>query len=297
MEASKTVERILGPEKAEIIYRFLQPTSAVGLIILMIILALSLLAPYIAPYSPYDAYPGENLKPPLSQGVHGLHLFGTDSLGRDIFSRVIYAVRIDLYIALVSVSIAAFFGTLIGLFSSYLGGWIDNILMRAMDALISIPGFILAIGISASLGPSLLNAMIAISIVTIPLYARLMRGVSMVIKNELYIEAAKELGASHLRIIFKHIFPNCLVPLIVQFTLDLGGAIITATGLSFLGLGAQEPTPELGLILSIGRNYLRNAWWMSTFPGLFIFLIVLSFNLIGDGLRDALDPRLRGVIR
>lgn len=284
------------PEKKDTLIRFLQPSTILGLIILGSIIVLGIIIPLLSPYDPY-ATSGDVLKPPMSQGPLWPYIMGTDSVGRDIFTRVFYAVAIDLTIALLTVGIAASIGAFIGLVSGYVGGIVDTVFMRIMDVLISIPGFMLAIAIAATLGPGLVNAMLAVSIVTIPIYARLMRGVTLALRENLYITAAKEAGIGSLRIIFRHILPNALAPLIVQSTIELGNAIIYVASLSFIGLGAQEPESEWGLMLNIGRKYLREAWWFPTFPGLMIFLVVLSFNLIGDGLRDALDPRMRGIIR
>jgi len=286
----------ISPETKDVLVRFLQPSTILGIAILGSIIILGVLIPLISPYDPY-ATSDNVLLPPLSSGPAWPYIFGTDSLGRDVFTRVFYAVSTDLAVALITVGLAASIGMVIGLVSGYFGGAFDSVLMRIMDVLISIPGFMLAIAVAAALGASLFNAMLAVAIVTIPIYARLMRGVTLSIKEQLYIMAAKEAGLGSLRIIFKHVLPNALAPLIVQSTLELGNAIIYIAGLSFIGLGAQEPQPEWGLMLNVGRKYLREAWWFATFPGLMIFLVVLSFNLIGDGLRDALDPRLRGTIR
>ena len=286
----------ISSETKDVLMRFLQPSTILGITILGTIILLGALIPLISPYDPF-ATSNDVLLPPLSQGPTWPYIFGTDSLGRDVFTRVFYAVSIDLAVALITVGIAASIGMVIGLISGYFGGILDSVLMRVMDILISIPGFMLAIAVAAALGASLFNAMLAVAIVTIPIYARLMRGVTLSIKEQLYIMSAREAGVGTLRIIFRHILPNALAPLIVQSTLELGNAIIYIAGLSFIGLGAQEPQPEWGLMLSVGRKYLREAWWFATFPGLMIFLVVLAFNLIGDGLRDALDPRLRGTVK
>lgn len=286
----------LSEDTKEMLIRFLQPSTIVGITLLGILILLGIAIPIISPYDPYSTT-DYVLRPPLSMGPKGIFILGSDYLGRDILTRISYAVFIDLTIALVTVGLALAIGMFIGIVSGYFGGIIDSILMRMMDVLISIPGFMLAIAIAAALGPNLFNAMLATSIVTIPIYARLMRGVTLSVKEQLYILAAEEAGLGRFRILMKHILPNTLAPIIVQATIELGNAIMYIAGLSFIGLGAQEPQPEWGLMLSISRKYLREAWWSATFPGLMIFLTVLSFNLIGDGLRDALDPRLRGSMR
>ena len=286
----------LSLETREVLARFLQPSTMIGLFILIAVIALGVIVPLVSPYDPY-ATSEDVLRPPLSEGPAWPYILGTDSLGRDLFTRIFYAVSTDLAIALVTVGLAASIGMVIGLVSGYFGGILDSILMRLMDVLISIPGFMLAIAVAAALGASLFNAMLAVAVVTVPIYARLMRGVTLSIKEQLYITAAREAGLGSFRILFRHILPNAMAPLIVQSTIELGNAIIYIASLSFIGLGAQEPQPEWGLMLSTGRKYLREAWWYPTFPGLMIFLVVLAFNLIGDGLRDALDPRLRGTLK
>jgi len=272
-----------------IIYRVKKsPLTIVGLVIILILCFTAIFASHIAPYKPDEINPPDRLKPPSKE-----HICGTDTAGRDVFSRIVYGSRISIRIGLFVVSMASIFGSLIGLFSGYIGGKVDEIFMRITDVFFSIPYLILAMAIAAALGPSLINTMISLSIVWWPVYARLTRGQALLIRESTYVEAAKGLGAGNLRIIFRHVFPNSLSPVIIQASLDFGNAVMYAAALSFIGLGAQPPTPEWGAMISIGRNYLRDAWWYPTFPGLAILITVLGFNLLGDGLRDILDPRLK----
>jgi peptide/nickel transport system permease protein len=264
-----------------------QPLAVVGLAVILILIATAILAPLIAPYDPYHQIPEDRLQPP---GRH--YLFGTDDMGRDIFSRVIWGSRLSLAAAAVVLVLSTSIGILIGAISGYFGGKVDEILMRITDMFLAFPAMILAMVIASALGPSLLNAMIAISVVWWPWYARLIRAQILSIKTMEYVEAAKALGASNQRILWKYILPNCTAPLIIQATLDSGYAILTTASLSFIGVGALAPTPEWGSMISIGRSYILVQWWYPTFPGLAIFLAVAGFNLLGDGLRDILDPRL-----
>lgn len=264
------------------------PLTIVGLLIILVLCCAAIFAPYIAPYEPDEINPPERLKPPSNA-----HICGTDTAGRDVFSRIVYGSRISIQIGVTVVSMAAIFGSLIGLFSGYMGGRVDEIVMRITDVFFSVPYLILAMAIAAALGPNLVNAMISLSIVWWPVYARLTRGQALLIRESTYIEAARGLGASNFRIIFRHVLPNSFSPVIVQVSLDFGNAVMYAAALSFIGLGAQPPTPEWGAMISMGRNYLRDSWWYPTFPGLAILITVLGFNLLGDGLRDVLDPRLK----
>jgi peptide/nickel transport system permease protein len=260
----------------------------IGLVIILILCFAAIFAPYVAPHDPFEIDPPQRLKAPTKG-----YICGTDTAGRDVFSRIIYGSRISIRIGVTVVSMAAIFGSLIGLFSGYMGGKIDEIIMRITDVFFAVPYLILAMAIAAALGPSLVNAMISLSIVWWPVYARLTRGQALLIRESTYIEAARGLGASTFRIILRHVLPNSFSPVIVQASLDFGNAVMYAAALSFIGLGAQPPTPEWGAMISIGRNYLRDSWWYPTFPGLAILITVLGFNLLGDGLRDILDPRLK----
>ena len=243
-------------------------------------------APILAPSDPLAQDLYNRLNPPSLS-----HPFGTDDFGRDLLSRVIYGSRISLRIGTVAVMIALVVGSLVGLVAGYWGGLLDQLLMRAMDLMLAFPSILLAIGIVAVLGPGLENAMLAVGTVAVPQYARLVRASVLTIREQEYVAAARALGAGDFRILFLAVLPNCLAPLIVQSTLGLATAILDAAGLSFLGLGAQPPVPEWGAMLNGGRELILSAPWVLTFPGLAIFLSVLAFNLLGDGLRDALDPR------
>ncbi|SFG65303.1 peptide/nickel transport system permease protein [Desulfotomaculum arcticum] len=265
-----------------------QKTAIFGLIIVCILLLTALLAPLLAPYDPVAPDLPSRLQAPSAT-----HFLGTDELGRDILSRIIYGSRISIQVGLLAVGISLIFGTFLGAISGYFGGKLDMAIMRVIDIVMAFPYILLAIAITAMLGPGLNNAMIAIGVVGIPIYARVVRGAVLSVKEMEYIEAAKVSGCGSLRIIMKHVLPNCLAPLIVQATLGIGTAILDAAGLSFLGLGAQPPTPEWGIMLNKGKDVMNIAPWVIMFPGIAILFTVLGFNLLGDGLRDALDPRLR----
>lgn len=262
--------------------------ALLGLAIISVFVLCAALAPWIAPHDPTKASLRHALQGPSREAP-----LGRDELGRDILSRIIYGARISLTIGLISVSIGALIGVPIGAISGYYGGKTDLIVQRLIDIMLAFPGMLLAIVVVSTLGVGLRNVMIAVGVVSIPIYVRLVRGSVLSIKEQEYISAAKALGSSDLRIIFGHILPNCLGPIIVQSTLQIATAILWAAGLGFLGLGAQPPTPEWGTMLSKGRVYIRVAPHITTFPGLAIMLTVLGFNLFGDGLRDALDPRLK----
>lgn len=262
--------------------------ATLGLIILTLIVLAALFAPLVTTHSPIEAVFEESLLPPSFK-----HLMGTDVLGRDIYSRVIYGARISLQLGFVSVAIAALCGSILGLQSGYFGGWSDMVIMRLIDVMLAFPGLLLAMAIVAGLGFSLTNAMIAVGVSAIPGYTRVVRGSVLTIKENLYVDAARVIGCRDLAIVFRHILPNAMAPVIVLSTLGIARAIITGAALSFLGLGAQPPTPEWGAMLNHGREWLRQGWWVTTFPGLAIMITVLSINMLGDGLRDALDPRLR----
>jgi peptide/nickel transport system permease protein len=265
-------------------------SATVGLVIIGLIVVVSLVGPSFAPYSPIVPAPLERLEGPTSA-----HFFGTDSLGRDIFSRVIYGSRISLIIGLISVTISLIPGTLLGLLAGYFGHWLDSLIMRLMDVLLSFPAILLAIFITAILGPSLPNTMIAVGIVYIPHYARIVRSSALSLREQLFIQAISHLGGSHFRILWRHVLPNSLPPIIVYATLGMGTAVLQAAALGFLGLGAQPPTPEWGAMLSEGRQYIQLAPHVAAFPGAAILFLVLGFNLFGDGLRDVLDPSLRSL--
>ncbi|MFN8579105.1 MAG: nickel transporter permease [Candidatus Sericytochromatia bacterium] len=257
----------------------------IGGTIIFVILIMALFPSLLAPYDPLAKNLEERLLSPSSS-----HLLGTDDLGRDILSRIIYGAQISFEYGLLAVSISMLIGSAIGVIAGYFGGKLDEILMRVVDVILAFPSILLAILIVAILGPKLENAMIAIGVVNAPAYARLLRSSTLTIKNNEFIDASIAQGASHTRIIFTHILPNCMTPIIVQSTLGIGGAILEMAGLSFLGLGAQPPQPEWGAMLNNAREFIQSAPWVITFPGIAIILSVLAFNLIGDGLRDLLDP-------
>lgn len=259
-----------------------------GLVVILVLIIMAICAPLIAPYGIDE----QNLAMKL-QGPSLEHLMGTDNFGRDIFSRIVYGSRISLQVGLISVGIAALVGGSLGAVAAFYGKTADNIIMRFMDVLMAIPGMLLAIAIAAALGPGLGKMMIAIGIGNVPNYARIVRASVMTVKETEFVEAAKSIGASDFRVILKHILPNAMAPIIVQATLGIAGSILSAASLSFLGLGITLPTPEWGAMLSAARSYLRDCWWMATFPGLFIMITVYALNVLGDGLRDAIDPRLR----
>ncbi|MDQ7842657.1 MAG: ABC transporter permease [Armatimonadota bacterium] len=262
--------------------------SVVGTVLVGLIMAVALFAPWIAPYDPLAQDFSVRLQPPSRA-----HWFGTDQFGRDIFSRVVFGSRIALEIILIVSAISGGVGALVGWIAGYFGGRTDEILMRITDMFLAFPSLVLAMAFAAALGPSLPNMILAISLVTWTPYARLARGETLRTKAQDFVEAARAMGASDLRIIFRHVLPMTVSVLIVQLTLRMGTIILTAAGLGFLGLGAQPPTPEWGAMVSDGRNYLVDQWWMSTLPGSAIAAAVLGFNLLGDGIRDILDPRLR----
>jgi peptide/nickel transport system permease protein len=262
--------------------------AMVALGVVAFFVALALLAAQIAPYDPLATSWSAVRKPPSAA-----HWFGTDEIGRDVLSRVIFGTRASLLAGVVSVSISLAFGVPIGLLAGYVGGWIDGLISRMTDAMLACPFLILAIALAAFLGPSLTNAMIAIGISATPVFIRLTRAQVLQIKVEDYVEAARAVGNSRLRIALIHILPNVVPPLIVQATLAVAAAVIAEAALSFLGLGQQPPAPSWGSMLNTAKNYIDNAPWMAVWPGLSIFLLVLSFNLLGDGLRDAFDPKSR----
>jgi peptide/nickel transport system permease protein len=268
------------------------PLSVIGLCLVSVFLILALIGPLII------LYPGDikgtlhldkKLQPPSSG-----HPFGTDEVGRDIYSRVIMGTRLSLQIGLIIIFVAMGIGIPLGMAAGYLGGWVNEVIMRMTDIFLSVPGLLLALAIVGALGPGIKNAMIALSLVWWPGYVRLVQGKTLALREEPYVEAARSLGASKLRLLFFHILPNCTSPIIVKASMDMGMAILFAANLGFIGVGAQPPEPEWGAMISAGRNYLPDHWWLATFPGLAILITVLGFNLFGDGLRDVLDPQSRG---
>jgi peptide/nickel transport system permease protein len=263
----------------------------VGTVVIVLLVLTAILAPVIAPYDPFE----QNLRATLRQPSWE-HLLGTDELGRDLLSRIIYGSQISLLVGIVTVTIAVVVGMSLGLIAGYFGRWTDNIIMRIIDALLALPPMVLMLAIAAVLGGGLKNILIAVGIGMIPTYARLMRGQVITIREADYIVASRSVGAPHLRIMFSHILPNCFAPLIVLITVNLGTAILAEASLSFLGIGITPPTPTWGSMVSLGYKYLLTNPMLSLAPGLAIMLIVLSFNMVGDGLRDALDPRLRGIL-
>lgn len=269
-------------------------TAVAGLFIILLFMLSALIAPYLSPHDPLETSLYDQLKPPIwHEGGTWKNILGTDDLGRDILSRLIYGARVSLLVAVFSVGLAFFCGTLLGCISGYYKGFRDSIIMRFMDIILAFPYILLAIVVVAYLGPSLQNAMIAIAITYVPRFARIVRGSVLEECGKDYVSAARAIGANDFRIIFIAILPNCLGPLIVQTTLGFASAILDMAALSFLGLGAQPPTPEWGAMIAKSRALILRAPWVMTFPGLAILFAVLGFNLLGDGLRDALDPRLR----
>lgn len=264
-----------------------QKTALVAAAFILLLVVIAVIAYWVAPYG-INQYDYQN----VLKGSSFRHIFGTDEFGRDIFSRILCGTRISLLVGIVSVTTAAVAGTILGLIGGYYGGILDEIIMRIGDTLFAFPGLILAIAIVAILGPGLYNVVIAVAIFGTPTFARLVRSSTLQLKKSVYVMAARNLGASDARILTKYILPGAIPNIIVQYTMSIGTSILTASGLSFLGMGASAPTPEWGLMLSNGRNYMATAPHVTIFPGLAIFLTVLSFNLLGDGLRDALDPRL-----
>jgi len=265
-----------------------QRGALIGLVILATLATMAVAAPWLSSRDPIRTAPREALQPP-----GGRFVLGSDQFGRDVASRVLYGARISLLVGVISVSIAVALGAPLGLVSGYYGGRLDALIMRVMDVMLAFPGILLALAIVSVLSPGLGNVMIAVGLSAVPGYARLVRATVLSAREHLYVEAARALGGRDGGILVRDILPNVVAPLIVTATLGLGGAILSAAALSFLGLGSQPPQPEWGRMLSEGRDYLREAWWISTFPGLGILLTVLAMNLVGDGLRDVLDPRLK----
>jgi peptide/nickel transport system permease protein len=264
------------------------PTAMAGLVILVAMGAMALAAGWLAPYDPLRLSLAERLQPPGAA-----HWFGTDEMGRDILTRVMYGARISLRIGFVVILIAGGIGSVLGAVAGFYGGRVDNLIMRVMDVILSFPSLVLAMALAAAMGPSLNNAILAVAFVMIPKFARMVRGEALAVKELPFIAAARVSGARNRWIIAHHILPNCLNSVIVLGTLTLGDTILIAASLSFIGLGAQPPTPEWGAMISVGRKFLMDQWWYATFPGLFILTTVTGFNILGDALRDILDPRIR----
>ncbi|NOZ49703.1 MAG: ABC transporter permease [Chloroflexi bacterium] len=275
-------------QRPSLISRFAHNRSVViGLTIVIALILTAIFAPLVSPYNPIKQSFRIQLQPPSAD-----HLFGTDEFGRDIFSRVLYGTRWALFVGMLADSIALALGVVLGLMAGYYGGRLDATIGWLTDVMLAFPYLLLAMIVVAVLGPGITNAMIAIGVVYVPQYIRLVRGTVLSIREMEYVEAARCIGMRDSRVIFRHILPNCVAPIIVMATLVIGWAIVETAGLSFLGLGAQPPIPEWGAMLSSGRNYMLSAWWIATFPGLAILVVVIGFNVLGDGLRDELDPYL-----
>ena len=263
-----------------------RPAAVIALAIVLGFVAIAIAAPHVAPFDP-NATDFRAIRKPPSE----IHRLGTDEVGRDVFSRLIWGARASLLAGVIPVALAVAGSIPLGLLSGYAGGWIDGVIMRIIDAMLAIPYLIVAIALAAFLGPSLTNAMIAIGIATLPIFVRLARGTVLSIKTEEYVEAARAVGGSHARIAVRHVLPNMLPPLFVQSSITVAAAIIAEASLSFLGLGQQPPAPSWGSMLNAAQRYLSQAPWMALYPGLTIFCVVMALNVLGDGLRDALDPR------
>ncbi len=268
--------------------------AVIGLVVFGFMIFVATFAPILAPHDPSHQYRDAFLTPPVwSDGGTWTYLLGTDAVGRDMLSRLIHGARFSLFIGVIVVSISLTGGIIIGLVAGYFRGWVDGIIMRVMDIILAFPSLLMALVLVAILGPGLVNAMIAIAIVLQPHFARLTRAAVMSEASREYVTSAQVAGAGHMRLMFKTILPNCLAPLIVQATLSFSAAILDAAALGFLGMGAQPPTPEWGTMLAEAREFVLRAWWVVTFPGVAILVTVLAINLVGDGLRDALDPKLK----
>ena len=266
-------------------------SSMLGLGLVLLFFLLVLIGPWIVPF-PEDARGAVNLDIKL-QAPGATHWFGTDEVGNDIFTRVVLGTRVSFQIGLIVVAIALVIGVPLGIVAGLAGGWLRETIMRVTDVFLSVPGLVLALAVVAVLGPGILNAILALALVWWPGYVRLIESKTLALKSEPFVDAARAVGAGTPRIVFLHILPNCVSPIVVKASMDMGLAILAAASLGFIGLGAQPPHPEWGAMISIGRHYLPDFWWYSTFPGLAIYLTVLGFNLLGDGLRDILDPKTR----
>ena len=267
-------------------------SSLLGLGLVLAFLLVAAAGPFIVPY-PEDARGAVHLDRKL-QAPSAVHWFGTDEVGNDIYTRVILGARLSLWIGLLITLVGGLIGVPLGIVAGYVGGVVGDAIMRVTDVFLSVPALVLALAIVGALGPGIMNAIVALSLVWWPGYVRLVQGKTLSVKTQTFVEAARAVGTGRLRVVFVHILPNCLSPITVKASMDMGTAILAAAGLGFIGLGAQPPYPEWGAMISHGRNYLPTWWWYSAFPGLFIYLTVLGFNLLGDGLRDVLDPKSRG---
>lgn len=265
-----------------------EPTTLIGLLLLLLFFVMAAVAGLLSPFNPLEQHIADSLSPPLSD-----YLLGTDKLGRDILSRMLHGAQISVFVGLAVVLSAGAFGTLVGLLAGYRRGWADEALMRITDIFFAFPSLILAMAIAGALGPSLRNALIAVAVVLWPVYARLVRGQVLSLREREFVQAAQAIGTPTWSILLRHLLPNVLAPLLVQASFDMGSTILTVAGLSFIGFGAQPPTPEWGVMISEGRNYIITQPWLSAVPAVAILLFVAAFNLVGDGLRDILDPRLR----
>lgn len=267
-------------------------SSLLGLALVALFLLVAALGPWIVPY-PDDARGAVHLEAKLGAPSRA-HWFGTDEVGNDIYTRVVLGARVSLRIGLVITLVGGLIGVPLGILAGYAGGALGDVIMRVTDVFLSVPALVLALAIVGALGPGIVNAIVALSLVWWPGYVRLVQGKTLALKAQTFVEAARAVGTGRLRIVLRHILPNCLSPITVKASMDMGTAILAAAGLGFIGLGAQPPHPEWGAMISYGRNYLPTWWWYSAFPGLAIYLTVLGFNLLGDGLRDVLDPKSRG---
>jgi peptide/nickel transport system permease protein len=288
MSGTAEVAVVAAPERS-LGQAFRRTSARIGLAIALLFLVLTVAASWIAPYDPFDQDLSSALSPPSAE-----HLFGADQYGRDVLSRVMYGTRTALVAIVVAGGLALTVGGALGLIAGFVGGAVDAVIMRIVDVLLAFPYLLLALIIVAALGPSLTNSIIAIGIIYTPQYARLMRGQVLAIQNAEFVWAARSVGATRSRIMLRHVLPNSFSPVAVMATLQAGSVVVETAGLSFLGLGAQPPSPDWGALLADGHSYFLSAWWIATFPGLAIFLVVLGFNLIGDALRDQLDPRRTG---
>lgn len=275
-----------------LVYRLRQsPLSMVGLVMVAFVLLVALIGPMVVPF-PQDAT-GETRMGERFTAPNDVYLMGTDDAGRDVFSRTVIAAQTSLVIGVVVLTIAILIGVPLGAFAGFIGGRVDEVIMRVTDIFLTVPALVLAMAMATALGSGMVNAMIAISLVWWPGFARLTRGQVLALREQDFVESARALGAGSGHTILRHILPNVISPVIIKASMDMGFAILVAAGLGFIGVGVQPPTPEWGVMISEGRGYLRQAWWMSVFPGLAMFITVLGFNLLGDGLRDLFDPRMR----